>query len=311
MAAGSSCYTIRQATARRQNDDARKLNTKFETTPEKTSTDIGPTRSRNLEQSMKEFFGRASITNTVISRLIFFAMNCRLAYLRTKNILKKRFRFLKPRQYTLQNSSESASSFGRLIRQGYDKINIGGGEKNLQGFVNIDFIAHPNVILEVQANILDLSFISDASVSHIHSNHVVEHLTKQELMNQLHMYRRILKESGLLTIRCPNALGVCYGFWFDTVPETQREEFLALGYPQDDDFFKSNEQQYHRNFFWFLHWLYGDAGNIENQHLQIITPSGISSAVKCAGFEILKMTAPETNNIVLVARKNDRAEHRP
>jgi predicted SAM-dependent methyltransferase len=252
---------------------------------------------------MKEFFGRVSLVNTVTTCLFFFSVRCRLAYLRTKNLLKKRFRFLKPRSYALRNSGESATQFGKLAAQGYEKINVGGGAKNLQGFVNIDFVAHPNVTLEAQANILDLSFIPDASISHIHSNHVIEHLTERELSSQLRMYRRILKERGLLTIRCPNALGVCYGFWFETVPETEREEFLSLGYPPDEDFFNAKEQQYHRNLFWFLHWLYGDAGNIENQHLQIITPSVISSAVKSAGFEILKITAPETSNIIIVARK--------
>ncbi|MCK5344754.1 MAG: hypothetical protein KAR20_15175, partial [Candidatus Heimdallarchaeota archaeon] len=165
------------------------------------------------------------------------------------------------------------------------------------------FASHPTVEREIKANVLDLSFVPDASVCHIHNNHLVEHLTHEQFCQQLYEYYRILEKDGVLTMRCPNALGVCYGFWFKVMPETGRNEFITLGYPDDDDFYNPLDSWYHKNFFGFLHWIYGDRGNIENQHLDLLTPTKMTSTVEAAGFNVLKMTEPEATNIIVVARK--------
>lgn len=247
-----------------------------------------------------KYFGKFPIGNIIISNIIFASVRFRIASLRFKNKIK---RFVKSANWQITNDAASAEVFLQFKHQGYDKLNIGGGRKNLEGFVNIDFVSHPNVEREIKANILDLSFIPDESVIHIHSSHVVEHLTHEQLCKQLLECYRILKESGLLTIRCPNALGVCYGFWFKVVPETGQDEFIALGYPADEEFYDLLNNWYHRDFHGFLHWLYGDVGNVENEHLNILTPSKLKSAVESAGFTVLKMTEPEATNIILVARK--------
>jgi len=128
-------------------------------------------------------------------------------------------------------------------------------------------------------------------------------LTKEQLEHQLKEYHRVLKDDGVLSIRCPNALGAAYGFWLEPILEQERDEFIACGFPADEAFGNPADKWMHKDLFGLLHWLYGDVGNIQNQHLNIITPSMIKSSVVEAGFNILKMANPEAVNIVIVARK--------
>ncbi len=123
-------------------------------------------------------------------------------------------------------------------------------------------------------------------------------------MSQLREYHRILKDTGLLTIRCPNTLGSAYGFWFEPIPEKDREEFVALGFPTDETFGNPADGWMHKDLFGLLHWFYGDVGNIENQHLNIITPTKIKSYVESSHFRIIKMADPEALNIALIAIKS-------
>jgi hypothetical protein len=191
----------------------------------------------------------------------------------------------------------------KWFRQGYDGLNIGGGPKNLAGFVNIDFVDYPNVDRAIIADITDLSFVPDGCVSRIHSNHVIEHLSGEQLHRQFSEYFRILKSNGRITLRCPNALGAAYGFWHEPILEDGREEFVSLGFPKDEDFGNSADGWMHEDLFGLLHWFYGDVGNPQNEHLSLITPSKIVNYLKSAGFAVEKMTEPEAVNIVVIARK--------
>jgi hypothetical protein len=244
--------------------------------------------------------GRFPIGNLLASRLIFIAVRWRLLSRRAVNAVKRRVR---PRPVQWTNDGQAAAQLDQWLARGYTKLNIGGGRKNLHGFVNIDFAAFPEVERSVTANILDLSFVPDGRIAHVHTNHVLEHLTPAQLEQQLAEYYRILAPGGLLTIRCPNALGAAYGFWFDPVIEQPREEFIALGFPPDEKLADEADKWVYRDFYGLMHWFYGDVGNVENQHLNIITPTTIRSAVERAGFTVLKMAQPEALNIVLIARR--------
>ena len=249
----------------------------------------------------KGYWGsRFSIVNLLCTKFVFVAVWWRVTCRRFKNSLSQ---VLRPKAVRLVNDTATAVALRRWLDQGYNKLNIGGGSKNLYGFLNIDFVASPTVKRLVVANILDLSFVPNACISHIHTNHAIEHLTQDQLQQQLKEYHRILKEDGLLTIRCPNALGAAYGFWFEPVIEREKEQFIALGFPADEKLADPADRWMHRDLFGLLHWFYGDMGNIANQHLDIITPSRVKASVEQAGFTILKMAAPEAVNIVLVARK--------
>ncbi len=248
--------------------------------------------------------GRFPAGNLLCSRLLFGFINLRLSFRRVRNgFLTGKFKTLK-----LYNTSCQTEELKRWLERGYDRFNIGGGPKNLVGFINIDFAPYEHVERVVIANILDLSFIPSGCSSHIHSNHVIEHLTDEQLSKQFREYFRILKPGGLITLRCPNALGAAYGFWFDPVIETDRDTFIRLGFPKDEDFGNPRDAWMHRDLFGLLHWFYGDTGNIQNQHLNVITPTKIRNHLEKAGFILQKITEPEDINIVLVAAKRNSAD---
>ena len=152
------------------------------------------------------------------------------------------------------------------------------------------------------ANILDLSFIPDKSIRQIHSNHVIEHLTQAQLEKQLADYKRILYPEGIISIRCPNALGVSYGFFMGQVPEEGHDNFIKLGFPEDEDFFNPKDGWYYKDLWALYHWLYAFTGDIENQHFNLLTPTKLRKTVEQAGFKILAMTNPETSNLVIMAK---------
>ena len=231
------------------------------------------------------------------------ALRWRLFTCRVKNAARQ---FVRPGGECVRNDPKTREALESWFRHGYDKLNIGGGRKNLKGFVNLDFLFFPSVERQVVANILDLSFVPGSSVSHLHSNHVLEHLTPEELTNHLQECHRILKPDGVLTIRCPNALGAAYAFWFGAILEQEREDFVAGGFPPDEDFGNPKDNWIERDFYGLMHWFYGDPGNVRNQHMNRMTPSVIVDALKEAGFLVVKTTRPEAINIAVVARKGSR-----
>lgn len=249
----------------------------------------------------KGYWGsRLPLANIFCSKMVFIMLFVGLTRRRVINRFKRIF--FSPK-VILINTSSPRQAFMEWLNQGFNKLNIGGGPKNLAGFVNVDFVNYPNVQRQIEANILDLSFIPDECLWQVHSNHVIEHLASHDLINQFREWHRILRMDGLLTIRCPNALGAAYGFWFEPVIENQREEFIKLGFPADEDFGNPNDRWVHKDLFGLIHWFYGDAGNISNQHLSQITPSMLRGMLVDQGFNVLKMAEPEAINIVVVARK--------
>jgi SAM-dependent methyltransferase len=244
---------------------------------------------------------RFPIGNLVCSKFIFAAAAWRMFACRRRNTLK---RLIRGRPECLVNDPATGETLRGYLEAGYDKLNIGGGNKDLAGFVNIDFVPSDQVSRQVVANILDdLSFIPTGCASQIHCNHLLEHLTDEQLQRQLDEYHRILRPEGRLTVRCPNALGAAYGFWFGAILEEDREAFVAAGFPADEDFGNPADRWLDRDFYALLHWFYGDVGNIRNQHLSRITPSALANSLAEAGFDVAKMTAPEAVNIAVVAVK--------
>jgi hypothetical protein len=87
------------------------------------------------------------------------------------------------------------------------------------------------------------------------------------------------------------------------VLEDQQQDFVALGFPVDEDFGNPLDRWMHRDLFGLMHWFYGDVGNIQNEHLCLLTPTKLVDQVGKAGFFIEKMAKPEAVNLVLIARK--------
>ena len=243
-----------------------------------------------------KYFGNYPYVNKFISKLIFKGMDHRRKQLIRKSKHNKKI-------FQFENTATTKKNFENYLSQGLTKVSIGGGTKNIDGFVNLDFIQHEGVEREVIANILDLSFIPDSSLTQIHSNHVMEHLTQAQLEDQLKQYHRILGAEGIISIRCPNALGVAYGFFFGQEAERDYEEFLALGFPKEEDFHNPADGWYYQDLWALYHWFFAFTGNVENEHLNQLTPTKLKDAVEGAGFTVLKMANPEASNLVLMAKK--------
>jgi len=238
--------------------------------------------------------------NCIVTNIIFLAIRYRITSLKIKNKIRPVTRY---KQVNIANDTNIDDDFKKLLQRGYEKINIGGGNKNLKGYINIDFVYSPSVKNQIVANILDLSFIKNESLAQVHSNHVIEHLCASDLQKQAYEWYRILRKDGILTIRCPNILGAAYGFWFTPILENNKEEFVRLGFPPDEVFCDKNDIWLHKNLFGLVHWFYGDVGNVTNQHLNQITPTKLQNVLHSAGFKIVKMTEPEALNIVVIAVK--------
>lgn len=246
------------------------------------------------------YYGHYPFINIIVSNLVFLTFRYRRY--RLQNHFSK-LAGKKKQTVVLINDSSVKDKLQLFLDKGFNRLNIGGGNKNFKEFVNIDFVSHSTIEREVVANILDLSFIPDNCIQQVHSNHLVEHITQQQFEVFLKDCIRILKSGGVFSMRCPNALGVSYGFFFDVVPETEHQDFLKLGYPAEEDFCNPLDGWYHKDLYGFYHWIYAQTGNIENVHLNILTPTKLKKTVEAAGFKILKMTDPETSNLVLIAKK--------
>ncbi len=245
-----------------------------------------------------KYYGRYPVFNMLASKFFFWSLKRRRRKLASKNAAKYR----NTSQFTWENNDQAAERFKEFLSAGLTKASIGGGFKNLEGYVNVDFETHEGVEHEVVANINDLSFIPDSSLTHIHSNHVVEHITKEEFANLLNSAKRILKQDGVMTLRCPNVLGVSYGFFHGAVAESDHDEFVRLGFPSDEEFANPLDNWYEEDLYAYVHWVWGDAGNPANQHLSYWTPTAMRAVLDENGFEVLKMSAPECSNLVVVAK---------
>lgn len=249
---------------------------------------------------MKDYFGVHPFLNMLASSFFFWTLEHRKKRLAFENGKK----FAEAQQFVLENKPETANQFRKLLDSGLTKVNLGGGKKNLQGYINVDFEAHANIQSVIQANITDLDFIPDSCLTHVHSNHVVEHVTQDDFEKMLRSVKRILKNESVFTIRCPNILGVSYGFFHGAVAERDHDEFIAAGFPSDEEFANPLDNWYEKDIYAYAHWVWGDIGNPANQHLNIWTPTKMQRTLEGEGYSVIKMSEPEASNLVVVARVN-------
>ena len=84
------------------------------------------------------------------------------------------------------------------------KLNLGCGNTNLKGYINIDCIENEFIKPDIKADVSkELPFESN-SVDEILASHVIEHFRVWQLKEILFEWRRVLKVGGKLIIECPD-----------------------------------------------------------------------------------------------------------
>lgn len=84
------------------------------------------------------------------------------------------------------------------------RLNLGSGDKNLPGYINVDVApsrkgAEPDVLCDLRK----LTF-EDGYADEILAVHVIEHFYLWEVPDLLAEWRRILKPGGRIVLECPN-----------------------------------------------------------------------------------------------------------
>jgi hypothetical protein len=115
------------------------------------------------------------------------------------------------------------------------RLNIGGGEIEIQGYTNIDRKngkeAHP------------LPDYADSTVDEIYASHVLEHFGREQLIPVLQEWFRVLKPGGRIRIAVPDLGYICRAY----VEEQQNVDvlgYLVGGQTHADDFHKNMFDEY-------------------------------------------------------------------
>jgi ubiquinone/menaquinone biosynthesis C-methylase UbiE len=122
------------------------------------------------------------------------------------------------------------------------KLNLGCGDKILDGFINVDVSneragKQPDVICDVR----NLDKFSDNYADEILAVHVIEHFWRWEVIDILKEWIRVLKPNGKLILECPNLKSACEEFLKNPDlhsgpgPEGQRTMWVFYGDPRWTD----------------------------------------------------------------------------
>jgi len=82
------------------------------------------------------------------------------------------------------------------------KLHLGCGKRDFEGWINVDLADFPHVHHTSSVN--DLSMFEDQSADIIYSSHTLEYFDRNEAVNVLTEWQRVLKIGGILRIAVPN-----------------------------------------------------------------------------------------------------------
>ena len=122
------------------------------------------------------------------------------------------------------------------------KLNLGCGDKILDGFVNVDVVEsragkRPDVICDLHK----LTPFEDESADEVMAIHVVEHFWRWEVLDILKEWVRVLKPGGKMILECPNLISACQAVLADPDnvtgpgPEGQTSMWVLYGDPRWKD----------------------------------------------------------------------------
>ena len=82
------------------------------------------------------------------------------------------------------------------------KLHLGCGKRYLEGYIHIDIADFEHIDHKIPVH--NLSIFEDGSISEIYASHVIEYFDRDEVLNLLAEWKRVLKDGGLLRIAVPN-----------------------------------------------------------------------------------------------------------
>lgn len=90
------------------------------------------------------------------------------------------------------------------------KLNLGCGDKHLDGYTNVDIVESrlgntPDVICDIR----DLKPFESDSAEEVLAVHVIEHMVRWEVVGVLSEWFRVLRSGGKLVLETPNLLSAC------------------------------------------------------------------------------------------------------
>lgn len=116
------------------------------------------------------------------------------------------------------------------------KLNLGCGNKNLEGYVNVDLVEErKGVKPDVLCDVRDLSgYFSDNVADEVLAVHILEHFYPWEVHDILKEWKRVLKPGGKIVIEVPDLMKAIFHLLAN--PENARLSMWALyGNPRERD----------------------------------------------------------------------------
>jgi len=93
------------------------------------------------------------------------------------------------------------------------KLNLGCGDKILDGYVNVDVVQErAGRQPDVNCDIRNLGVFTDNYSDEILAVHVVEHFWRWEIEAVIKEWVRVLKPGGKIILECPNLMTACQEF---------------------------------------------------------------------------------------------------
>lgn len=90
------------------------------------------------------------------------------------------------------------------------KLNLGCGDKILEGYVNVDVVeARAGKRPDVQCDLRHLEPFENDSAEEILAVHVIEHFWRWEVASILKEWLRVLRPGGRMVLECPNLASAC------------------------------------------------------------------------------------------------------